>query len=355
MNDEAVEKQMNRRNQYWNKVVVFGMGLFLVIVVIVTGVSVLYFRNVLEVSSKGETVDYKHYSKQYAFIAEDQSDLFWESVYDSAKEQGEESNIYVEQLGKNLPVNYSKSQLLEIAINSQVDGVIIQGDDSENLLQLINEAEEKGIPVVTVLSDCNNSNRQSFVGVNNYHIGQVYGEQVLQIGATDKANVLVLMNADTKDTGQNIIYTGIQDTIQGAANSDNFNLNILAINSDSPFGTEESIRDVFMKEDAVPDIMICLDEVSTTSAYQAVVDFNKVGEVNIIGSYTTDTILNAVSRDIINSTISIDSKQLGGYCVDALAEYENTGHVSEYISVDIKLITNNNVGEYLINGEEAQK
>lgn len=347
---------MKINKSFSNKIVIYGMFLFLVAILILTGVSILYFRNALEVNGQRNSVEYNHYSKQYAFIVNDQTDMFWESVYESAQTEGEKDNIYVEQFGKNLAASYTKSELLEIAINSDVDGVIIEGDDSENLMDLINDAVEKGIPVVTVLSDCNNSNRQSFVGVNGYNIGQVYGEQVLKIAKDFKSNILVLMNGTTNDTSKNIIYAGIQDTLnEEMLNNINFNLNILAISNDSIFGTEESIRDIFMNEDTIPDIMICLDEVSTTSACQAVVDHNKVGEVDIIGCYTSETILNAIDRDVINSTISINSKELGSYCIDALTEYEKTGHVSDYMSVDIDLITNENVGEYLIDDKKARE
>jgi ribose transport system substrate-binding protein len=346
---------MKKKSILANKTVIAVLGIFLILVIVLTGVSIFYFNSALKTKRQQEDVEYKIYDKHYAFIVDDLTDTFWESVYNSAKKEGENNNIYLEQLGKNLAVNYSKEQLLEIAIESEVDGVIIEGDDSKNLQDLINKAVKKGIPVVTVLSDCNNSNRQSFVGVNGYNIGQVYGDQVLKIDKGSDVDILVLMNANTNDTSKNIIYAGIKDTLSANAdNSTKFHLNTMAISNESTFGTEESIRDVFVNEDAIPDIMICLDEVSTTSAYQAAVDYNKVGEVSILGCYTSDTILNAIDQDVINSTISIDSKELGSYCIDALMEYSNTGHVSEYMSVDINLVTDKNVGEYLIYDETKE-
>jgi ribose transport system substrate-binding protein len=352
----STEKDMRKKKIFVNRTGIWVLFIFLAVIIVLTGVSIIYFRNALEVKGQQDSVEYNTYNKHYAFIVDDITDTFWESVYESAKSEGEKNNIYLEQSGKNLAVDFTKSELMVIAINSEVDGVIIEGDDSKNLLDLINTAVDKGIPVVTVLSDCDNSNRQSFVGVNGYHIGQVYGEQVLKIDKDAKSDILVLMNTNTNDTSKNIIYTGIQDTLNGETNQTNhFNLSTLSISNESTFATEESIRDVFMNEDSLPDIMICLDEVSTTSASQAVVDYNKVGEVNIIGCFTSEKILNDIEREVINSTISIDSNQLGSYCMNALMEYEETGNVSEYMSVDIKLITDENVGEYLNDDEKAQE
>lgn len=346
---------MRNKNFLSNKTMVWVLAIFLIIIIVLTGTSIVYFKNSLNVKQQ-DNVEYKSYDKHYAFIVDDKSDAFWDAVYESAKAEGEKYNIFLEQSGKNLAVNYTKNQLLEIAIQSKVDGVIIEGDDSKALSDLINTAVQKKIPVITVLSDCSTSERQSFVGVNSYNIGQVYGEQVLKIAKDEAADILVLMNSDTNNTIQNIIYAGIRDTLNKDIKiGERYQLTAMAMNNKSTFGTEETVRDIFMNENSIPDIMICLDEVSTTSAYQAAVDYNKVGEVDIMGCYTSDTILNAIDREVINSTLSIDYNELGRYCIDALNEYNNTGHVSEYMSANINLITSENVREYLIYDDEAIK
>ena len=97
----------------------------------------------------------------------------------------------------------------------------------------------------------------------------------------------------------------------------------------------------------LPDIIICLNELSTTCVYQAVVDYNCVGEVAILGYYDTDTILKAIKRNVVNATISIDTEQMGAFCVDALQEYYRFGYTSQYFTADVTIIDQNNVGEYL--------
>lgn len=93
--------------------------------------------------------------------------------------------------------------------------------------------------------------------------------------------------------------------------------------------------------------IICLNELSTTCVYQAVVDYNCVGEVAILGYYDTDTILKAIERNVVNATISIDTEQMGAFCVDALQEYYRFGYTSQYFTADVTIIDQNNVGEYL--------
>ena len=96
----------------------------------------------------------------------------------------------------------------------------------------------------------------------------------------------------------------------------------------------------------LPDIVICLNELDTTCVYQAVLDFNKVGQIHILGYYDSTSILQGIDRGIIDSTIKIDTKELGEYSVEALLDYGTYGFVSQYSTVDIILINNTNIREY---------
>lgn len=77
-----------------------------------------------------------------------------------------------------------------------------------------------------------------------------------------------------------------------------------------------------------------------------------VGQIDIIGYYDSETILKAIERNVLRSTISIDTAELGRFCVEALDEYRKNGYVSEYFSVGTNLITSENVKDYL--GEEEK-
>ena len=75
-------------------------------------------------------------------------------------------------------------------------------------------------------------------------------------------------------------------------------MTLVSVDDTNAFSVEESIRDIFMEEE-LPDIIICLNELNTTCVYQAVVDYNKVGEVSILGYYDSETIINAIDRNVI--------------------------------------------------------
>ena len=286
-----------------------------------------------------------------------------QSVFQGANEEAEETNTYIEVLGNNLSVSYTEAEQMQIAIESQVDGIIVEANESAAMRDLINEAVASGIPVVTALGDNTSSTRQSYVGISSYNLGREYGKQVNAIAdsiygsdephtgmaaPTTALHVLVLINANADDSSQNIVFSGIQEAVENQSDyAGKINLEAKAINTDGAFAAEESIRNIFMTEDTPPDIIICLDELNTTCVYQAVVDYNRVGQINIIGYYNSETILRGIDRNVIYSTISVDTRQMGAYCVDALNEYKESGYVSEYYAVDTNLINADNVKNYL--------
>lgn len=331
------------------------LTLFCIAVTILIGVVVLRFykKGFLEESEK------EQYDRYYIMITEDNKSSFWNSVYEGAKEQALQDNVYVDWLGQNLFEEYSREDLMRIAIASGCDGIIVTADESDEMAGLIDEAVDEKIPVVTLYGDSTHSRRCSFVGIGSYNLGREYGRQAVEITmnrrhtqetAGTKENpvqIAVLVNAYAQDQDQNILCSGIQETIEQERDKDFYaELSLLSIDDTNAFSVEESIRDIFMGQE-IPDIIVCLNELTTNCVYQAVVDYNKVGQTSILGYYDSDTIINGIDRNVIYATVSIDTAQMGQFCIDALQEYHELGYTSQYFTTDITLITKENVAQYL--------
>lgn len=324
------------------------IGLVLTIVLAIT-VFQMYLK-----TAQGEN-DWQQYEDYYVMIVDDRKSDFWQEIYAGAYAAGLEEGVYVDLLGSNLSQNYDRYELMEIAIYSDVDGIMVEADDSMRMTELIDQAVKQDIPVVTLYGDNPASMRCSYVGVGNYELGREYGRQVLELAGEDAVLAAVLVSTQTNDTSQNIVWSGIQETIlqENEKNAD-IQLSLIAVDDSNNFAVEESIRDIFMQE-TLPDIIICLNEVNTTCLYQAVIDYNKVGDITILGYYDNDTIIKGIYRNVITSTIAIDARQMGEYCIDALTEYKKIGNTSEYFMADITLIDKNNVSEFMGGEDEDQR
>ena len=130
------------------------------------------------------------------------------------------------------------------------------------------------------------------------------------------------------------------------------NISEYSIDSSSDFDTEEFVRDIFVSGEDIPDVLVCMDEVVTECVYQALVDYNQVGNVDIVGFYYSDVILDAISKGIISSAIALDMDEIGRYSINALEEFSSLGHTSNYYSVGQHVITRSNVGTYRTEGDK---
>lgn len=304
---------------------------------------------------------YETYQRHYVMITEKEDSDFWDKVYESARQEGQKKGAYVERFGEELAVKYDRNELIELAIRAGVDGIIVAGDEEEETIALLDRAVNAQIPVVTVMQDSSGSLRQCYVGANNYNLGRDYAGQIIKIlnqkGArmtvTDRegnvsgisaenvpARVLVLTDGNRADTSQNLVLLGIRETLERELGEKHaVTVETAAVDNNRSFRSEEFIRDIFLDQEKLPDILVCLNEVYTTCACQAAVDYNKVGTVQLLGYYDSETILDAVSKNIISATVALDTDQMGRLCVQALDEYMETGYTNNYMAVDTRLIT----------------
>jgi len=354
-----------KKNNKW----IILIMLFSFIIVLGAGILVMFYY--YKTISPGEST--KEYDQYYVMIADDQSE-YWKAIYESAYEKGQQLNIYVDLMGKDLLQEYSKTELMKIAIASNVDGIILAADESEEMKELIDEAVAEGIMVVTVQGDNPNSKRCSYVSVGTYDLGIEYGKQIISLareriagkdgkenGYYDKSGyyitgdnkIDVAVLVDVEDSAQNVIRLAIQEKVEEEKDLD-VSVSFSPIEQQYEFAEEEAIRDIFMNTKQ-PDIIVCLSEQSTVCAYQTVVDYNKVGQVDILGYYVSESILNAIDRGVVYSTLTVDTEQLGAHCVEALEEYSRMGNTSQFFTVGTSVINKDNVVDYLGGDEKYEE
>ena len=286
------------------------------------------------------------YRYKYDMIVDSPESSFWQAVYNCAQEWAQKNNAILELRGSGKENDYNKLDYMNMSIASNSDGIILQYSGEQGLESKINEAVQKGIPVVTVMSDAVHSMRQSFVGVSDYQLGSAYGEKVAEYVTKDTKSILILLKRNIDDMNQSQIYTQISNAAQAKAGSA-ADIKITGKNllSTGTFETEEAVTDIFQQKDKVPDILVCMDEETTECARQAVLDFNLAGKVTIIGYYSSEDILTAVEKGVISVTCDVDTVQLGRYSIEALTEYQKDGRTNYYYNVDINFLDKDAVRE----------
>lgn len=341
-----MEKKAKRKKVFLGILLVFTLIMFAL-----TIVGLVIFNIQVSAYEASGIDDYTTYSKLFAYIPDDPNSTVSQNLYQELRGYGLQYDCFVEQIGSDLAASYSKEELISIAIKSKVSGIILEGDSSEETAALIKQANDAGIPVVTVMADSVGSERKSFIGLNNYSAGVEYGRLIISAASREgdsEANALVIMSSG--GSNESVLFTAIQETLQGSG----IILDSVVIESDSAFSAEEKITDVLDEYTQIPDIIVCLSDLNTRSAYQYIVDKNYVGSTTIIGYYDSDMVLEGIDRGAIAATFSVDTRQVAEYCVNALIDYIDYGNVSEYFSSDYVLIDSSNVSRYIEGEDETE-
>ena len=65
--------------------------------------------------------------------------------------------------------------------------------------------------------------------------------------------------------------------------------------------------------------------------------------------------MDALKKGLIQGSLGIDGRQIGELCVDALDEYHESGHVSNYFNIGIEMLTGDNLDSYQAARENDQQ
>ena len=313
-----------------------------------TVAGLVFYRDMIRRLGEVQEEVYTEYPRLYAYIAEDPDSQLSKRIYKEITEYAQQNGCYVEMTGQNLTKNYSKADRINIAISSKVDGIILEGDNSAETSTMKKKAIENNIPVVTVLSDCEESSRTSFVNLNNVDLGKEYGRQLAKLRGekptASTLNAVILLDTDTRNS-DDTIYRSIMAFMAGGTVS----LSSYTVDTSTPFATQEKIMkklDELDKQNNIPDVIVCLNDRTTESTIQCIVEKNLVGKTKILGYYDSETILKAIEKGSVSVTFTVEADTIAKQCINLLNEYNDTGLPSNYATAGYIKIDRTNVAKY---------
>lgn len=162
-----------------------------------------------------ENPEQEQINKRLVLITQELDTPFWDKVSEGAKAQAKKDGATLEVWGSygNNQDNFLKQ--IEIAIYSKVDGIIVQGLDTEAFKELTKvKAASYGIPIITVANDVpmSESLRRTYVGSNQYLAGVMIAKQLTKdMGTTGE--VIVMLDSK-QEYYQEQRLQGIKDFLQ---------------------------------------------------------------------------------------------------------------------------------------------
>ena len=282
----------------------------------------------------------------FVLIAEQIDSPYWLEVYSGARAAAAEVNAVVELAGsENFSADQSIEQI-EIATAARLDGIATCVVDTQLTETAINQAVTAGIPVVTMEYDASNSQRQCFVGVNSYDLGQSFGQLIASANTAGQVVILVSDDPQSSSLSENQIVAGVREYL---VQYPQVGLTSLEISRNSAFSAERKIRELLMANPSTVSTIISLNVEDTLRVVEVLVDYGKTNDVTVLGYQENADVLEYVQSGLIQTVIASDPYQIGYDSIQALAEIKTNNRTSEYIPSSLVTINRQNVDDYIKN------
>ncbi|HML37712.1 MAG TPA: substrate-binding domain-containing protein [Bacillota bacterium] len=328
------------------------VALIILPILIVTGIIYFNINSALHSldNSAGIVIPKTAPKYHFAMICENMEDPFWLSVKKGVQKASEEFNAAVEFNWPGGTSDDEQSKCLDMAIVSNVDGIVTYVWNEEETGKLIDKSMNKAIPIVTIRSDAKNSRRAAFVGVNTYSAGMEMGRMLIAAtGGKGDAVALVSNKGPGDAIVQNLMISGITDALK---NTPGIRFETMEYDYANFLSLEDTIQALLTNQPGL-DAIITTSQKETTLVAQRLIDLNKI-YYTIIGYGGTPEILRYIDNGMIYGAVSADYEQMGYDAVKALVDMKEGGRTSAYFTVDIQSITKATVAEYLDSSGESE-
>lgn len=308
-------------------------------------------------NSIAQTVNHDRGTEQtfryhFAMVVDSTDSSYWDMVYQGAQEAAAQKDAYVEQMEEQMRASYDLEDELRMSFAAKVDGIFLVPDGSEEIGELLekNTQEANPIPVLTVMEQDSGSARAGYVGINAYEQGRSYGTLVGTLWEEKGVSSVTLLSPAGKKRRQssgsdlNGIYSGFMEVLSENGLNQEIEVNVAAVNDASIFNCKRDIRSLLNAEKA-PDVLICPDDLFTSSACQVVVEQNLVGKVALLGGYVDADVLDYIQKGTLYASVAVDPYALGRICVEHLLEANEEGRTSDYTVLEMLIIDQSNAKE----------
>lgn len=159
--------------------------------------------------------DRKQAQYRLVLITQELGTSFWDEVGRGAKEAAEKAGASIEVWGSYGEDQEDFLKKIEIAIDSRVDGIIVQGLDTDEFKDLTKiKAAFYGIPIITVANDVPmaDSLRRTYVGSDQFLAGQMIARRLLS--DMGRSGTVILMGDSREEYYQRQRLNGIHDVLK---------------------------------------------------------------------------------------------------------------------------------------------
>jgi len=264
----------------------------------------------------------------YAFFLPESDSAFFTKIKEGALSAAETMDC-------SISFHDIDPQNLETASFLGVDGIgIYPYEKNEQIISNLLKIAEAGIPVIQIENEILRDESTFYIGTNNFESGKAIGKMA---GKIDFETLYLNLIYSDKNPGvyadRNLIEMGLLSALEGrdiVLHTEKTSLNPL---------DAERLTYRLMRQGEPVDLIILTDPADTLVTVQAIIDMNKVGQLQVIGFGDDSRIMEYIDKKLVLGTIFRNPVRIGFNAVMTLNELNTMGYTSAYVDTGINVIS----------------
>ena len=234
------------------------------------------------------------------------SDPFWSVVQNGVAQAGEDMGVEVEYQAPPTFDMVAMSQLIDAAVASEPDGLVVSVPDAEALSPSIQAAVEAGIPVITMNSGSDVAaelGALNHVGQTEYEAGVGAGEAMAEAGVT----TAICVNQEVGNAGLDARCEGFTDAITEAGGT----VEVLAVELTNPTEAQQRVEAALTEDETINGVL-ALGPTGAVPSLAAVQASDRAADIQLATFDLSPEVLEAIAAG--DMLFAVDQQQyLQGY------------------------------------------
>lgn len=258
---------------------------------------------------------------------------YWNTIKTGAETAAKEFNV---NLICNSPDDEEdvagQIKLVKNAIRNKADAIVLAASDYEELTDVIQIAQLKGIPIITIDSEVNTKIYTSFVGTDNFEAGKKAALKLIDISGKN-CNVAIISfikgagNGDMRESG----------FLNEVAKYPNIRVVAKEYGLSDPNLSAALTRKV-LKEVSHVDAIVALNTIASTGVAKAVEQMDLKGKIKVITFDSTQKEIEYLEKGVIQATVVQNPFSMGYLGVKYAYDSINRVRVPKRVDTGSKVI-----------------
>lgn len=265
---------------------------------------------------------------------------FYVDVIQGMEDKAAERGVDIQVVDPDHDLTKQTNQIRDF-IQQQVDALIVYGVDPQAVVPPVEEAVNKGIPVITADLKLESDLVSTFIGTNNIEAGKIAGNFAAEyidehLGGEAEVGILLWESSPTQQDRAKGFIEGVE-ALPG--------VEVVAQLPGNDRATSMSSAQSMLQSHPDLDIIFATNEGGVLGAMNAM-EIAENDKVQLIGFDITQELANSIKEDKVLATVAQLPKLMGEKAVESALSVLNGEELDPVIDLPAELVTKENVDDF---------